>query len=264
MPSKAQIIVTIGPASSNEAVFTSMTACQADIARLNFAWGDFAEKSAQIDTVRSVENKIGRKLPIIADLSGPRVQNENGHTYQKGASVLTNEDIESMKFCVEKNVDYIALSFIGSAQDVDDARAALTKLGGTQKLIAKIERAEALADIDSIVESADAVMVARGDLGTNIPIETLPFAQAKIIAVANAAGKPVITATEMLLSMKEKSFPTRAEVTDVANAILQGSDAVMLSEETSVGKYPVEAVAMMEKIVNEAERHMKERAFNAL
>ncbi|HEU0080655.1 MAG TPA: pyruvate kinase [Candidatus Paceibacterota bacterium] len=255
--SKAQIVVTLGPASSNEEVFSAMVAHQADAARLNFAWGDYVEKAAQIAVVRSVEKRAGRRIPIIADLPGPRVQGDQGHSFRLGAPALTPQDAEHMKFGIRHAVDYFALSFIGSAQDVRTARAALAAAGGSQPLIAKIERAEALADIDAIIGAADAVMVARGDLGDNIPLEKLPFAQADIIKRANAAGKPVITATEMLLSMKESLRPTRAETTDVANAILQGSDAVMLSEETSVGKHPVEAVAVMERIVLEAEKHTR-------
>ena len=262
--SKAQIVTTLGPASSNEKTFAGMVAHQADVARLNFAWGNREEKAAQIAVVRAVEKKLGKRIPIIADLPGPREQQGKNHTYRKGAAVLTQEDIEHMKFGIEKNVDYFALSFIGSAKDVENARSAVKKLGGKQPLIAKIERKESLDDLEAIIKAADAIMVARGDLGNEIPLEQLPFAQMRIIKLSNKAKKPVITATEMLLSMKDNPRPERAEVTDVANAILEGSDAVMLSEETSVGKYPVETVAMMEKIVLEAEKHVKGRKFYVL
>ncbi len=266
--SRAQIVTTLGPASSNDKVFFDMVVHQADVARLNFAWGSYDEKASQIAVVRAAEKKFGRRIPIVADLPGPRVQRadkgDQGHTYQKDIKVLTDIDIDHMRFCIERNVDYFALSFIGSAKDVENARAAVKKLGGRQPLIAKIERKAALDDLEAIVLAADAIMVARGDLGTEIPLEQIPFAQARIIALANGAGKPVITATEMLLTMKDNPRPTRAEVTDVANAILQGSDAVMLSEETSVGKYPVETVAMMERIAVEAEKHAKGRGFNIL
>ncbi|HEU5114807.1 MAG TPA: pyruvate kinase [Candidatus Paceibacterota bacterium] len=256
MASKADIVTTLGPASSNTEAFFKMVESGADIARLNFAWGSYEEKAAQIEVVRAAEKRFGKRIPIIADLPGPRTQHVRGHTYTKDIPVTTEMDIEHMKFCVKHGVELIALSFIGSAKDVEGARAALKNVGGTQPLIAKIERKAALDNIEAVIKAADAIMVARGDLVSEIPIETLPFAQKRIIEAANAAKKPVITATEMLLSMKDNPLPTRAEVTDVANAILQGSDAVMLSEETSVGKHPSEAVAMMEKITLEAEKHI--------
>jgi len=263
MASKAQIVATLGPASSNEKTFFDMVRRQADVARLNFAWGSYEEKSAQIAVVRAAEKEFNRRIPIIADLPGPRMTHDRGHTYDKKVTIPTEVDIEHMKFSIEKKVDFFAVSFVGSADDVENVRAALKKLGGKQKLIAKIERKAALSDLEAIVKASDAIMVARGDLGSEIPLEEIPFVQARIIALSNKAKKPVITATEMLLSMKENPLPTRAEVTDVANAILLGSDAVMLSEETSVGKHPIEAVAMMERIVVESERHIK-RNLNTL
>ena len=127
---------------------------------------------------------------------------------------------------------------------------------GKQKIIAKIERQKALENFDEILEASDAIMFARGDLGNEVPIEKIPFIQSEIIKKANLAMKPVIVATQMLTSMVKSPTPTRAEVTDVANAILQGADCVMLSEETSIGKYPVETIQIMEKIVLEAEKHV--------
>lgn len=263
MTSKAQIVATLGPASSNTETLLHMAEHQMDVARLNFAWGSFEEKAAQIAVVRDVEKKLQRKILIIADLPGPRIQEGSVHSYEKDIKILTPDDIKRIAFGVEQNVDYFALSFIGSAKDVLDARNAVTNARGTQRLIAKIERKAALDQIEEIISVSDAIMVARGDLGNEIPLEQIPFAQARIIALANKAGKPVITATEMLLTMKDNPRPTRAEVTDVANAILQGSDAIMLSEETSVGKYPVDTITMMEKIALEAEKHIT-RSFNTL
>lgn len=258
MNSKAQIIATIGPASVNPDVFLSMLEHQMDVARLNFSWGGLEEKTAQIEMIRSMGKKVGRKIPIIQDLPGPRIQEKGAHTYDKTATFsLTDKDKEYLKFGVEHDVDYVAMSFVGSEKDVILCRETIRALGGHQPIIAKIERKAAVESIDKIIAVADAIMIARGDLGNEVPIEQIPFIQDRIIKKSKAAGKPVITATQMLLSMTENSIPTRAEVTDVANAILQGSDAVMLSEETASGKYPVEAVAMMEKIVLEAEKHLK-------
>jgi len=149
-------------------------------------------------------------------------------------------------------VDYLALSFVRRAEDVE----ALRKLvPNTIKLVAKIEKATALDTLDRIVAASDAVMVARGDLGVELPFEQVPHVQKRLISEANHQGKPVITATQMLESMVHNPRPTRAEASDVANAILDGTDAVMLSAETAVGQYPVEAVGAMDRIIREMERH---------
>lgn len=256
MSSKAQIVATLGPASSSPETFTAMAEHCADVVRLNFSWGSLAEKASLIDMVRDTEKKLGRRIPIIADLPGARVQTGASHSFDKSLPFLSDKDIESIKFCAQKGVEYFALSFVGSAKDIEEARAIVKEAGGSQRLIAKIERPEALDNLDSIIEVSDAVLIARGDLGEELGLEAVPFAQARIIDLCRKAGKPVITATEMMLSMKENPRPTRAEVSDVSNAILQGSDAVMLSEESAIGKYPVETVAEMEKIVAETEKHV--------
>jgi pyruvate kinase len=258
--SKAQIVATIGPASTKPEVLEAMLSHNLDVIRLNFSWGDFSERIQQIKMIRELEKKYSRKIPVIEDLPGPRVQEGAEHTYDPSAGeILTDADKESIKFGAEENIDYVAMSFVGSAEDIRKCKSEIKKSGGRQKVIAKIERRSALDSIDEIIEVSDAVMIARGDLGKEVRLEEIPFVQEKIIKKCKEAGKPVITATQMMLSMTENPLPTRAEVTDVANAILQGSDAVMLSEETARGKYPAEAVEMMEKIVLEAERHMAGR-----
>jgi pyruvate kinase len=150
-------------------------------------------------------------------------------------------------------VDYIALSYVKSASDRLELRRLVDQYDPGIRLVAKIETKEALRDIDQILQASDVVMVARGDLGLQLPIEDVPVAQKRIIARANAMGKPVITATQMLESMIVNARPTRAEATDVANAILDGTDAVMLSGETAAGQYPVEAVKTMARIAEKAE-----------
>ena len=258
MNSKSQIIATIGPSSSKPEILLSMIRHQMDVVRLNFSWGGIDDKKSQIKVVREAAKKAGRRIPIIGDLSGPRIQEKNAHTYDKEAkSSITERDKDYIKFGIESGIDYFALSFVSSEKDVLLAKKIIKSFGGRQLVIAKIERKCALDHLDEIISAADALMVARGDLGNEVPLEQIPFIQDRIIKKSKAARKPVITATQMLLSMTENPTPTRAEVTDVANAILQGSDAVMLSEETASGKYPVEAVAMMEKIVLEAERHLR-------
>jgi len=169
------------------------------------------------------------------------------------APTTTEEDWNHLLFGLKHNVDFIALSFIREANDVIKVRNFLQKRKKTPALIAKIERREALDNLDEILEATDGAMVARGDLGIEIPIQRVPIVQKEIIQKCNRLGKPVIVATQMLESMVNAPRPTRAEVTDVANAIFDGADALMLSEETAVGSYPVEAVSMMSQIALEAE-----------
>ena len=167
---------------------------------------------------------------------------------------LTAKDRDDLRFGLGKEVDYVALSFVRDAGDIATVRRYMKRYGGSAPVIAKIEKHEALDNMDAIIEAADGLMVARGDLGVETPLEKIPQVQKALIRKSREAGKPVITATQMLRSMVDSPRPTRAEVTDVANAILDGTDAVMLSEETAVGKYPVEAVSMMVRIAREAER----------
>ena len=166
---------------------------------------------------------------------------------------MTPKDRADVRFAVEHGVDYIALSFVRKAEDVETVRKYITKHGGTQWVIAKIEKPEALSNIDAIVDASDAIMVARGDLGVEIAAAAVPSVQKRLIRLCNEKAKPVITATQMLESMIQNPRPTRAEASDVANAVLDGTDAVMLSAETSVGAYPVETVHYMRTICQEAE-----------
>jgi pyruvate kinase len=160
---------------------------------------------------------------------------------------------EHLDFAIAQQPDYLALSFVSRAQDMQQVREFLRQREVDTPLIAKIERGQAVDHLDEILSASDGIMVARGDLGVDIPLEQLPMVQKAIIRRSNALDKPVITATQMLESMVTAARPTRAEVTDVANAIFDGSDAVMLSAETSIGKYPVQAVAMMAKIATTAD-----------
>ncbi|ASA77598.1 pyruvate kinase [Thermococcus sp. 5-4] len=168
---------------------------------------------------------------------------------------VTDRDLEFIEFAIEHGIDAVGISFVGSAYDVLKVRRFVEERKGSLFIIAKIERPDAVKNFDDILCAADGIMIARGDLGVEMPIEKLPVLQKKLIHKANVAGKPVITATQMLESMTEEKLPTRAEVTDVANAILDGTDAVMLSEETAVGKYPVDAVRMMARIAKTIEAY---------
>jgi pyruvate kinase len=168
---------------------------------------------------------------------------------------LTEKDRRDLAFGVAQGVDYIALSFVRQATDVEETKALIKSLGGSMPVIAKIEKREAVTDLPSILEAADGVMVARGDLGVELSTEEVPTLQKRIIEMANGAGKVVITATQMLESMIENPRPTRAEASDVANAILDGTDAIMLSAETAAGAYPVPAVQTMARIALYTEQH---------
>jgi pyruvate kinase len=165
-----------------------------------------------------------------------------------GMSAFTKRDHECLKFSLEQGVDAVSQSFVESAADIMAVREAASALGHNPFIIAKLERSRARAHLEDILEAADGIMVARGDLGVEIPIEQIAIAQKELIRRANLLGKPVITATQMLESMTANRRPTRAESTDVANAILDGTDCVMLSEESAMGSYPVEATAMLAKI----------------
>jgi pyruvate kinase len=172
---------------------------------------------------------------------------------------LTEKDSVDLEFALNHGVDAIAVSFVRTAEDVRMVRNRVAAHGADTWIIAKLEKPQAVEHLDSILEVADGIMVARGDLGVEVPPEQVPAIQKLIIRRAAEYAKPVITATQMLESMIENPRPTRAEVSDVANAIYDGTDAVMLSGESAVGKYPVETVAMMARIVIETERHMKEQ-----
>ena len=168
---------------------------------------------------------------------------------------LTEKDRTDLAFGLSLGVDFVALSFVRRAEDLRETKELIRSLGGDTPLIAKIEKREAIDNLASILEEADGVMVARGDLGVELSTEEVPTLQKRIIALANAAGKPVITATQMLESMIDRARPTRAEASDVANAILDGTDAVMLSAETASGNFPVEAVETMARIADYTEEN---------
>jgi pyruvate kinase len=168
---------------------------------------------------------------------------------------LSEKDIEDLRFALSLSVDFIALSFVRNAADVEDVRRVMDEEGVHVPVIAKIEKPQAISNIDGIVDAFDGLMVARGDLGVECPLEDVPFLQKDIIRRARRMAKPVIVATQMLESMISAPAPTRAEASDVANAVLDGADAVMLSGETSVGEYPVGAVETMARIIESTEDH---------
>jgi pyruvate kinase len=202
---------------------------------------------------------------VVLDVAPPRVTARVLHggplTSHKGINLpgvsvsapsITDKDREDVAFAVEQGIDYLALSFVRRAQDIAELRAMIPR---EILVIAKIEKDSALENIESIIRASDGIMVARGDLGVELPFEEVPLAQKRIISLCNRLGRPVITATQMLESMITHPRPTRAEASDVANAILDGTDAVMLSAETAAGQYPRLAVEAMNRIIAEVETH---------
>jgi len=335
---KTKIVCTIGPASESTEVMCRLMEAGMNIARLNFSHGDFSTHKQVIDNLRAASARTGRRLTIMADLSGPKmrigklavepvelkpddtftlttddvigdntrvsvsfeglpkavkagdtlylndgyiqlkVMNVQGNDVictvgvggelrsrkglnlpgiDLGISAFTARDHECLKFALDNGVDAVSQSFVENASDIHEVRKAAQDLGYQPFIIAKIERSGALDHIDEIIEAADGIMIARGDLGVEIPIERIAVVQKDLMRRANMRAKPVITATQMLESMITNKRPTRAEATDVSNAIINGTDCVMLSGESAMGSYPVESVTMLVKIAAavEPERH---------
>jgi pyruvate kinase len=197
--------------------------------------------------VQSVEGKdVHCKVAVGGELRSRKGLNLPG--INLGISAFTTHDRACLEFALRQGADAVSQSFVETAEDIKEVRAAARDLGKQPFIIAKIERAGALEHYEEILKAADGIMVARGDLGVEVPIEEIALTQKELIARANLAGKPVITATQMLESMVSSRLPTRAEATDVANAILDGTDCIMLSGESAMGKFPEEAVAMLVKI----------------
>ena len=203
----------------------------------------------QVETVKKTD--VACRVVVGGVLGSRKGVNVQGRTV--GGSGLTEKDRQDLAFGVAQGVDFIALSFVRTADDILEARKAIAALNADTPVIAKIENQDALDHFDAILAAADGIMVARGDLGVGTPIARIPHVQKVLIEKANRAAKPVITATDMLRSMVVNPRPSRAEVTDVANSILDGTDAVMLSEETAVGAFPLEAVRTMVNVAEETE-----------
>jgi len=207
----------------------------------------------QLEVERIEDSRVHCRVLVGGELRSRKGLNLPG--IDLGISAFTEHDRSCLDFALAAGVDAISQSFVETAADIAMVRQAARDLGYQPYIIAKIERKNALHHLDEIIAAADGIMIARGDLGVEIPIEQIAGVQKRIMRKANLAGKPVITATQMLESMVDNRRPTRAEATDVANAILDGTDCVMLSEESAMGKYPVEAVAMLAKIASAIEPH---------
>ncbi|MBI5057158.1 MAG: pyruvate kinase [Nitrospirae bacterium] len=207
----------------------------------------------QLEVVRVEGSDVQCRVIVGGELRSRKGLNLPG--IDLGISAFTERDRECLRFALEAGVDAVSQSFVERASDITAVRDAATSLGYNPFVIAKIERSSALDHLDEIIEAADGIMIARGDLGVEIPIERIAVVQKHLIRETNLRAKPVITATQMLESMTDNRRPTRAEATDVANAILDGTDCVMLSEESATGKYPVEAVSVLSRIAASTEPH---------
>ncbi len=333
---RTKIIATIGPASNTEDVIYRLLTSGVDVFRLNFSHGTADEKTKLIRMIREASMSLGRYVPIIGDIQGPKIRIgevdgvinlQNGATFEittepvvgnaervstpfepiarevqvghrilindglvelmvtmvdarsvitrvihggpisskKGMNfpdseltipAITEKDREDVAFAVEHQLDYIAASFVRRRSDIEELRELLQTLNASEiNVIAKLEKPQAIDNLQDILEVSDGVMVARGDLGVELPPELVPVMQKRILLDSSRWGRFAITATQMLESMTTNARPTRAEASDVANAIFDGSDAVMLSAETASGRYPVEAVQMMARIITTAEQN---------
>ena len=202
-----------------------------------------------------ITGKTSTTIDTVVEVGGD-LRPTQGINYPGGSlniGAVTDRDLEFLEFGLSKRVDWVAVSFVRSADDVVKVKDFIGRRNGVARVLAKIERHEALKDVDGIIRAADGVMIARGDLGIEMPLEQVPIVQKDLVARCNRVSKPVITATQMLESMISSARPTRAEAADVANAILDGTDAVMLSGETARGAYPTEAVRVMAQIAHEVE-----------
>lgn len=331
---KTKIVCTIGPASQSQPVLEALLNSGMNVARINFAHGDFDGHRQVIKNIRAASKRVGRRVAIFGDLPGPKMRigelaaepielvrdqsfilqteeiignharvsmsfEELPQVVKPGDNIFLNDgfiqlgvdqivgqevhctvqvggelrshkglnlpgidlgihaftafDEQCLHLAAEQKLDGVSQSFVETAADIEAVRQAAEELEYAPFIIAKIERAGALEHIDEILAVTDGIMVARGDLGVEIPIEAVADVQKRLITAANLESKPVITATHMLESMTTNRRPTRAEVTDVANAILDGTDCVMLSGETAIGDFPADAVAMMTRIAQVTE-----------
>ncbi len=211
-----------------------------------------ADGSIRSQVIEKTDDKVIAKVLLGGIISSRKGVNFPG--VRLPIPCLTEKDKRDLAFGIKHGVDFISLSFVNHGEDVAECKSLIKKLGGDQPLFAKIETQSGVEHIDEILELADGVMVARGDLGVEVPIEKVPVIQKSIIKKARKLGKTVIVATQMLTSMINSLMPSRADVSDIANAVLDGADALMLSDETTIGKYPLEAVNVMKRTIEEAEK----------
>lgn len=239
---------------------------ESESAKVYISYSSFASDVKQGETILADDGKLAFKVVesnmtdevVLESINGGRLMPRKGINLPDtivSLPSLTHKDLDDLHFALENNVQWVALSFVRSAIDIHILRSRIEAHPSALKprIVAKIEKPQAVRDIDAIIEAADAIMIARGDLGVEMPMQTVPMIQKEIIRKCRNAGKPVIVATQMMEAMIDNIRPTRAEVSDVANSVLDGADALMLSGETSVGKYPVETIRTMQSIIDQIE-----------
>jgi pyruvate kinase len=249
--SKAQIIVPLN--ASNNTLEDTRTFIEygMDVALIDFAQGSIEDHRQSIEHVRTTARSYGRKIPIVGLLEGPK-------KYQPAETILspcTQKDEECIAFSVEQESAYIALPYVGQSEDVSEVRAKLETHGANMKIIAVIERAQALRDLDNIIKNADGILIDRVGLGEKIPIEQIPFIEHTIITKVRWSHLPVIVMGGILSTMATASEPSRAEVADVAHVAMSGADGIALSHEAAFGEHRARALQSLERVVLEAERH---------
>lgn len=238
--SLTKIVVTVGPAVEEKNTLCSLIKAGASIFRFNLKYNTHRWHSNLIHKTKEAAEATHRPVAILLDLPG----------FSRKISLpnFLAKNLRGLSLAAQHDADFLALSFVRNRKDIEFLKKQAKKFSLSARILAKIENRQALDNFEEILDSSDGIMVARGDLGKEIPFEEVPYYQKKIIKRCAEMGKPVITATEMLESMVNNPFPTRAEVSDVANAILDRTDAVMLSAETAMGKYPIKVVSVMEKV----------------
>lgn len=251
-PGGKLIITTEEMLGTSEKVSTIYTAITEDVAPGNMILIDDGNIELVVDKVEGPEVHT---TVVHGDLLKSR-KGINLPDSRVSAPSLTEKDIEDLEFGMQFDIEWVALSFVRSAKDILELRGRLNAAGKRSKIVAKMEKPEAIENMDEIIEATDAIMVARGDLGVEIPMERVPMEQKRLVKKCNRLGKPVIIATQMMESMIDNPRPTRAETNDVANAVMDGADALMLSAESASGRFPVHAVASMSKTIAEVEKSM--------
>lgn len=249
---------------SRQKLIVTTEECVGDASKIYVNYLDLPKDIQPKERILIDDGKISLKVLRIIDDQNIEVEVESGGkiSSRKGFNLpqtnitvpcITDKDLEDLEFAMANDVDWIALSFVREAKDVDELRAILQKHECQSKIIAKIEKPQAVRNFEEILQKADGIMVARGDLGVEMPMERVPIIQKKIVELCIRSAKPAVIATQMMESMIDSPTPTRAETNDVANAVMDGADAVMLSAETSVGKYPLHTVKAVEKILSSTE-----------
>ncbi|WP_329110836.1 pyruvate kinase [Micromonospora sp. NBC_01699] len=249
MPRRAKIVCTLGPASATPDRLRELVGAGMDVARIDLGHGTPAQHASTHRLLREVAARAGRTVGVLADLRGPRIR--FGHPATGAA--FTEQLTADLRFVLGLGVDLVALSAVGSPEDVKIVRDVMDGYGVRRPVLAKLDTPAAARHLDDIVAAFDGLVVARDDLGIELPLDEIPLIQKRAIRRCRELAKPVLVAAQLLDSMVEQPRPTRAEASDVANAVLDGADALLLGPETSVGAFPVQAVRMMAQIVGSAE-----------